>query len=249
MNAENGYGGPDLNRSIAVLFSWLPFVWLLSVPVSPLQPDPMQLRAAPSPLTFDSSLLRLVQQRVITPEEHIRLRQGAASHPLDVSKWQKACREGAISRRECASAIALQSRSVRGVSQGPLLGQFVVSSDFGMRVHPVLGRWLMHNGRDYAAATGTPVVAALAGTVVSSGWIGGYGLTVELDHSRPRRRTLYAHLSELAVKPGQRVRQGQQIGKVGSTGISTGPHLHFELRRPSASGWRAVDPAELLDRS
>ena len=249
MNSKNGYGGPDPNRSIAVLFSWLPFVWLLSVPVSPLQPDPMQLRAAPSPLTFDSSLLRLVQQRVITPEEHIRLRQGAASHPLNVSKWQKACREGAISRRVCASAIALRSRPVSGASQGPLLGQFVVSSDFGMRVHPVLGRWLMHNGRDYAAATGTPVVAALAGTVVRSGWIGGYGLTVELQHSRPRRRTLYAHLSELAVKQGQRVRQGQHIGRVGSTGISTGPHLHFELRRPAASGWRAVDPAELLDRS
>ena len=231
------------------MFSWLSFVWLLSVPVSPLQPDPLQLRAAPSPLHFDPSLVRLERQRVITPEEHIRMRQGAAAQPINVSEWQKACREGAISRQECASAIALRSRPFSGVSGGPLLGQSVVSSDFGMRIHPVHGRWLMHNGRDYAAATGTPVVAALAGTVVRSGWIGGYGLTVELHHSRPRRRTLYAHLSELAVKPGQRVRQGQQIGKVGSTGTSTGPHLHFELRRPAASGWRAVDPSELLDRS
>ena len=181
----------------------------------------MQLRAAPSPLHFDPSLVRLERQRVITPDEYIRMRQGAAAQPIIVSKWQKACREGAISRQECASAIAVRSRPFSGVSGGPLLGQSVVSSDFGMRIHPVHGRWLMHNGRDYAAATGTPVVAAMAGTVVRSGWIGGYGLTVELHHSRPRRRTLYAHLSELAVKPGQRVRQGQQIGNGGSTGTIT----------------------------
>jgi len=107
----------------------------------------------------------------------------------------------------------------------------------------------MHNGREYAAPIGIPVAAALAGTVVRSGLIVGYGLTVELQHSRPRRRTLYAHLSGLAVKPGQLVCRGQQIGRVGSTGISTGSHLHFELRRPAASGWQAVDPSELLGHS
>ncbi|CAI8166926.1 MAG: Murein DD-endopeptidase MepM [Synechococcus sp. CC9902] len=231
------------------MFSWLSLVWFLNVPVSPLKPDPVQLRGAPPPVQFQPSLDRLEQQRVITPDEHLRMRLGAAVQPINVSQWQKACREGAISRQECGTAIALRTRPRTAASGGPLLGLSVVSSDFGMRVHPVHGRWLMHNGRDYAAPTGTPVVAALAGTVVRSGWIGGYGLTVELQHSRPRRRTLYAHLSELAVKPGQMVRQGQQIGRVGSTGISTGPHLHFELRRPAASGWQAVDPAELLGRS
>lgn len=127
----------------------------------------------------------------------------------------------------------------------PLIGSAVTSSGFGFRVHPVLGSWLMHAGRDLAAPEGTPVVAALSGQVISSGVAGGYGLAIEIEHERPRRRTLYGHLSELYVKPGDRVRQGEVIGRVGSTGLSTGPHLHFELRLPSEGGWLAVDPGDL----
>ncbi|MFO7630370.1 MAG: M23 family metallopeptidase, partial [Prochlorococcaceae cyanobacterium] len=127
----------------------------------------------------------------------------------------------------------------------PLIGSALTTSNFGWRLHPVLGNWLMHAGRDLAAPEGTPVVAALGGTVVSSGLAGGYGLAVEIEHGSPRRRTLYGHLSELFVKPGERVRQGEVIGRVGSTGLSTGPHLHFELRLPGDGGWVAVDPGEL----
>ena len=124
----------------------------------------------------------------------------------------------------------------------PLIGTGINTSGFGFRLHPILGSWLMHTGIDLAAPTGTPVVAALGGTVVGSGEAGGYGLVVELEHDNPRRRTLYAHLSELYVKPGERVRQGDVIGRVGSTGLSTGPHLHFELRLPGDGGWVAVNP-------
>ncbi|MCT0202625.1 M23 family metallopeptidase [Synechococcus sp. CS-603] len=127
----------------------------------------------------------------------------------------------------------------------PLIGSAVTSSDFGWRLHPVLGSWLMHAGRDLAAPEGTPVVAALSGRVVSSGLAGGYGLAVELEHQSPKRRTLYGHLSELFVKEGEWVEQGTVIGRVGSTGLSTGPHLHFELRQPENGGWVAVDPGEL----
>ncbi|MFM7676884.1 MAG: M23 family metallopeptidase [Synechococcus sp.] len=127
----------------------------------------------------------------------------------------------------------------------PLIGSAPTSSGFGWRLHPVLGSWLMHSGRDLAAPEGTPVVAALAGRVVSSGTAGGYGLAIEVEHERPRRRTLYGHLSELYVQPGDRVRQGEVIGRVGSTGLSTGPHLHFELRLPQDGGWVAVDPGDL----
>ncbi|QNI71351.1 M23 family metallopeptidase [Cyanobium sp. NS01] len=127
----------------------------------------------------------------------------------------------------------------------PLIGSAVTSSGFGFRVHPVLGSWLMHAGRDLAAPEGTPVVASLSGQVISSGVAGGYGLAIEIEHERPRRRTLYGHLSELYVKPGDRVRQGEVIGRVGSTGLSTGPHLHFELRLPADGGWLAVDPGDL----
>jgi murein DD-endopeptidase MepM/ murein hydrolase activator NlpD len=127
----------------------------------------------------------------------------------------------------------------------PLIGSAVTSSPFGWRLHPLLGSWLMHAGRDLAAPEGTPVVAALSGRVVSSGLAGGYGLAVELEHENPRRRTLYGHLSELYVKEGERVRQGEVIGRVGSTGLSTGPHLHFELRLPQDGGWVATDPGDL----
>lgn len=127
----------------------------------------------------------------------------------------------------------------------PLIGDAAISSGFGWRLHPLLGSWLMHAGRDLAAPEGTPVVAALDGTVISSGLAGGYGLAIELDHRNPWRRTLYGHLSELYVRAGDRVRQGEVIGRVGSTGLSTGPHLHFEVRLPGDGGWVAVEPGEL----
>ena len=126
----------------------------------------------------------------------------------------------------------------------PLIGAAEPTSGFGWRLHPILGTWLMHSGRDLAAPEGTPVVAALSGRVVSSGDAGGYGLAVEIEHGRPLRRTLYGHLSELYVKEGDRVRQGEVIGRVGSTGRSTGPHLHFEVRVPQEGGWVAIDPGE-----
>jgi murein DD-endopeptidase MepM/ murein hydrolase activator NlpD len=80
---------------------------------------------------------------------------------------------------------------------------------------------------------------------MSSGLAGGYGIAVELEHKKPKRRTLYGHLSEIYVKSGQSVQQGEVIGRVGSTGLSTGPHLHFELRIKRSQGWVAEDPGEL----
>ncbi|MEN9540406.1 MAG: hypothetical protein RLZZ459_497 [Cyanobacteriota bacterium] len=127
----------------------------------------------------------------------------------------------------------------------PILGQAAPTSSFGWRLHPLLGIWRLHAGEDLAAPEGTPVVASLSGRVVSSGLAGGYGLAVEIEHQRPLRRTLYGHLSELYVKPGEWVRQGEVVGRVGSTGLSTGPHLHFELRVPGDGGWVAMDPGEL----
>jgi murein DD-endopeptidase MepM/ murein hydrolase activator NlpD len=126
----------------------------------------------------------------------------------------------------------------------PLIGSAVTTSNFGWRLHPVLGNWIMHSGRDLAAPEGTPVVAVLAGKVVSSGPAGGYGLAIEIEHGGVQRRTLYGHLSELYVKEGARVSQGEVIGRVGSTGLSTGPHLHFELRIPQDGGWVAIDPGD-----
>jgi murein DD-endopeptidase MepM/ murein hydrolase activator NlpD len=104
-----------------------------------------------------------------------------------------------------------------------------ITSGFGVRRHPLLGIALPHAGVDLAARAGSPVVATADGTVSTAAWAGGYGLLVAVEHGRGRQ-TRYAHLSRLNVAAGQRVRQGDVIGFVGSTGRSTGPHLHYETR-------------------
>ena len=114
-----------------------------------------------------------------------------------------------------------------------------ISSRFGLRHHPVLGFTRLHAGVDFAAPPGTPVLAAGAGSVVEAGPNGGYGRWVKISHDgglRPATRTCRA--SPPACHRRVHVRQGQVIGFVGSTGLSTGPHLHFELHRNG----RPVDP-------
>ena len=88
----------------------------------------------------------------------------------------------------------------------------------------------MHNGVDVAAPHGAPIVAAASGRVVSAGWSGGYGRRIAIQHG-DGLQTTYAHMSRMAVAPGASVRQGQVIGYVGSSGLSTGPHLHYEVHR------------------
>ena len=105
-----------------------------------------------------------------------------------------------------------------------------VTSGFGMRKHPILGRTRGHMGVDYGASTGTPIMAAGDARVAFMGWKGGYGRAVILDHGRGYT-TLYGHMSAFGkIKVGQRISQGTVIGRVGSTGLATGPHLHYEFR-------------------
>lgn len=118
----------------------------------------------------------------------------------------------------------------------------VVSSPYGSRVHPIVGAPSFHAGIDLEAPLEQPVRAAEAGTVVFSAWNGGYGKQIELQHDA-HWATRYGHLDVLLVRPGTLVKRGQVIGLSGQTGMATGPHLHFELRRDGD----ALDPEAFLE--
>ena len=126
----------------------------------------------------------------------------------------------------------------RGGLVAPVPGR--MSSSFGMRRHPILGYRRMHSGVDFKAGHGTPIVAVTDGQVTGAGRMGGCGNAVRLRHAGGID-TRYCHMSRIAVNRGQSVRRGQVIGYVGSTGLSTGAHLHYEMYR---SG-RAVNPASV----
>lgn len=126
-----------------------------------------------------------------------------------------------------------------GLFSWPVSGS--ITSPFGIRHDPVTGATRQHNGIDIAAEMGTTITAAADGTVIYAGWEGGYGNAIVIDHDGAVS-TLYGHCSQIFVSNGQEVRRGQAIGAVGSTGHSTGPHLHFEVR---VNG-EAVDPTVRL---
>lgn len=142
-----------------------------------------------------------------------------------------------------ASIVTFVASPPRAPSEGlgsmpeglPLAGR--LSSSYGLRVHPILGGLRWHGGVDLAAPAGTPVRATSDGVVERAAWSGGYGLMVELDHGQGTE-SLYGHMERITVAAGQSVKKGDLLGYVGSTGLSTGPHLHYEIRR----GGHTVDP-------
>jgi len=140
--------------------------------------------------------------------------------------------------RELTRSLNLEGKPVpvipmpkpdRFPSRFPLAGVSEIGSGFGWRPHPVTGAPNLHEGLDLSAPAGMPILAAASGKVVKAGWHGGYGMMVELSHGQSLS-TRYAHAQAIHVRQGDWVGQGQMIAEVGSTGHSTGPHLHFEIR-------------------
>lgn len=164
-----------------------------------------------------------------------------------LSASEEAALEELIREKEAQIAAARRAAGIAGpeVNTPPGLVAWpvhgTITSPFGWRQNPFGGGPEFHQGLDIAAATGTTVTAAASGTVISAGWYGGYGNYILIDHGGGMS-TGYGHLSQIFVSNGQTVQKGQAIGAVGSTGASTGPHLHFEVRMHG----KPVDPAAYL---
>ncbi|MBE7705861.1 MAG: hypothetical protein E7Z91_01260 [Cyanobacteria bacterium SIG30] len=156
----------------------------------------------------------------------------------DRATWEKAERELAKQSEQLTKFInknttndSQKVTSASGSFLRPVNGR--VSSPYGYRTHPIFKRRIFHSGVDLASPAGTPIKAANSGKVIFCGWYGGYGKVVIIDHGKVNGQnttTLYAHMSAFNTAQGKSVNRGQVIGKVGSTGYSTGPHLHFEVR-------------------
>ncbi len=192
----------------------------------------------------------LLRQQLLSQKQQYEAEASTEKQLISRLKDQRGALEAAEAQlardsEQVAGLIRQKIAASTGVIRGT--GRFVfpangsISSGFGNRRHPILGYSRFHAGIDFAAAQGSPIYAADSGRVIFSGWYGGYGQAVIIDHGGGIS-TLYAHTSRLLVSEGQAVQQGQAIAAVGSTGLSTGPHLHFEVRQNG----NPVNPAGYL---
>jgi murein DD-endopeptidase MepM/ murein hydrolase activator NlpD len=167
---------------------------------------------------------QVAEQRAVRQATLERLQSDLHTYTQLVAAYEA---ESARLTEELARAEWQAAAPGRGGLLWPTSGR--AGSGYGYRTHPIFGSRRLHTGVDVAGPIGQPIVAAARGMVVSAGWRGGYGLAVVIDHGGGLA-TLYAHQSRLHVRAGEVVDAGQQIGEIGSTGQSTGPHLHFEVR-------------------
>ena len=222
---ERGSRLPVLATILALAATWLPMHGALA---SPYEGNSETTQPAKS-----TSLL--VDER---PSE--LLAGPPAKLYLDIGAEREA--EAAEQARAAAAATLLAAEaaatlSIPSLGKRQLFAAGSITGGFGLRRHPISGDIRPHSGVDVAAPVGTPILATADGKVKTAAWQGTYGLLVSIDHSKGVQ-TRYAHMAALNVIAGQRVRRGDVIGFVGSTGRSTGPHLHYEMRIKG----QAIDP-------
>ncbi|MEQ8173346.1 MAG: peptidoglycan DD-metalloendopeptidase family protein [Candidatus Eremiobacterota bacterium] len=162
------------------------------------------------------------------------------SHLEDEARTMKQEIDAIINKNSYSYGSTVSYKGNGSLSRWPAAGP--VTSPFGWRVHPIYGEWRFHAGVDIGSDFDTPIYAAGDGVIISSDWLGGYGNTIMIDHGGGVV-TLYGHCASLAVSYGQHVTKGQLVAYVGSTGNSTGPHLHFEVRQDGV----AVDPCGFVN--
>lgn len=220
-----------------------------------LRQDQAELDAARERLSAQEQERRAVLKEQEMLVRDLRAREDEKQTLLSRIQMDRAAAEEALQylgeisaelERELARLIAEEQRrrnylTFSGSFGPPLDGYLEITDYYGWRVHPIYGYESMHYGIDFAADHGDPIYAAADGEVILAEWYGGYGNAVVIDHGSGYA-TLYAHASALLVSKGDRVSRGDVIARVGSTGVSTGPHLHFEIR----INGEAVDPLPYL---
>lgn len=218
-----------------------------------LQTDAERLEQQRNQVEQQKNQIALIKQELLTQKSNLEEQLAFQRESVDRLKSDRRALQAAESQLEqdsLAIASMIQQRmggqggialTIRGTGQLMLPIVAEITSNFGWRMHPILGYQRFHSGMDFGADYGTIIQAADSGTVIFAGWYGGYGNAVIIDHGNGLT-TLYAHTSEFYVVEGQGVQRGQAIAAVGSTGLSTGPHLHFEVRRDG----EPVDPLAYL---
>lgn len=207
--------------------------------LSDLQVKANEIKAQRATIEAQKNSVALIQQELLAKRQQYEAEATQQEQLISRLQQDRAALEAAQTQlAQDSESIAALIRQKIAASTGVIRGTGIfvypvngrITSGFGNRRHPILGSNRFHAGVDFGASYGTTIHAADAGQVIFSGWYGGYGRTVIIDHGGGMT-TLYAHASRLFVSVGQSVSQGQAIAAVGSTGFSTGPHLHFEVRR------------------
>lgn len=192
-------------------------------------------------LAYDVPLERIVSANDLSDPDVLQVNQELFLPNAKIPRYLIRAGQRRTFAREEEKASSRRSRGRREQFLIPASGS--ISSGYGYRTHPISGRWTMHKGVDIASPVGASVVAAKSGVVTFAGPLGGYGNLVVVEHP-DGYATRYAHCSRLLVLRGQKVRQGEPIARVGDTGYTTGPHLHFEVWRDDS----AIDPVTVLRR-
>lgn len=203
--------------------------------------------------------LQLIEADVAEQTKEVEKRKAEKQALIDKIAQEKTVLEGEVTElekietdlqkeittiiQEAMTSSGLQGDFVGGYFRWPLNGYYALSSDYEGRINPVTGKEEHHQGLDIPAPFGTDVHAAADGVVIKSGWVNGYGNTIMISHGGDLV-TLYGHNSSLVAKEGQTVKQGDVIAKVGSTGMSTGNHCHFEVRLNGSH----TDPHPFLEK-
>lgn len=219
--------------------------------LSKLQAGAKQLKTRRETVETQRNSIALLTQELMAQKETYQAESQYQQGLINRLRQNRSALEAAelqLSRDSASIAVLIQQHLgvsnktiLRGSGYMNLPSDGPITSGFGDRIHPILGYSRFHSGLDFGADYGSPIYVADAGIVIFAGWYGGYGQAAIVDHGN-NTTTLYAHASELYVSEGQAVQRGQVIGEVGSSGLSTGPHLHFEVR---ASG-EPVDPSNYL---